>query len=169
MALLFVSLASVVAAEVLVRGRLAQARALQSRQEENEERNTASQSRGQEKKKLEALTRLAAKMERPSVPSLFVRHLAETLPESLTLTSLELERTSRGWLLNLEGTTTNSAAALVPVFQKFEEGLTNGVFQVQVTNSVARQLFAAKLGGPTRTRATPRGEEPVVFLEGLIP
>ena len=107
----------------------------------------------------------------PAVPVLFSRYVASILPDTLTLSRLDVQRASstNGWQVHIEGTAVDSSAPFVDRVGGFEGRLSGAPFQLRIQDSTLRQMTRSGVAAPAqRERGGERGIERSFFIEGVI-
>lgn len=86
----------------------------------------------------------------PVIATQFAKYLQYHVPTNARLTALDLTRGTNGWTVQIEGTTTEQGARFVQLVEDFETQLREGIFQLKVQESTARQLRGGTPLGPPR-------------------
>lgn len=119
---------------------------------------------------LENSLALIGSPQEPPMIDLFIRSLASAIPASVKLTGVSLAKAAPGYNLRLEGYTPDGAGLLIPVLDQLESSLTNGLFQVRITDSTRARMFGGSESVPVPRAATSildQGKR-LFFVEGHI-
>lgn len=123
-------------------------------------------------RRLSSLARLVEGTEASRLPATWMRYLVEVVPPAIRLTGVDLDRTTNGWRIHLEGATAAQGSRFLALIEELETQLQSGVFKAEVLDSTHRRTATGGLAGipepPRISEHGARGDERVFFLSGLI-
>jgi hypothetical protein len=164
--------AAVALVEHTVRAREALAISMENAIDEQARSQNQVLAKQREARRLSALVQWLDPAGQPPVAELFARYLSAQTPPPLRFSEVQIQRGSNGWSFVLHGFVQDQPGGGLPVLERFENELEQGVFRAHLLGSTRRQM----LGAGDASGATPpapakngaRGDEKPFFIAGEI-